>query len=335
MSELEWAEPLRIAISGAAGKVAYSLIFRIAAGGLFGAQQPVILRCLDVPEHMYRLEALGYELFDCAFPLLVDYRTTTDPDEAFGGADWIILLASRTGANPANHEEALALNGALYREHGHAINRTAPTARILVVASPSHTNCLIALSHAPNLPPERWFALNRVYRMRATALIAQRARVPVARVNRVTVWGNPGPNLYVDAHNSFIGDTPTPDMLKDPDWIRGELQSLVGSQANQYFKLCRDTPAATAAQAILGTIHSLTTPTAFQHRFGAGVYSDGSYEIPRGLVFGFPVRTEDGRTWNVTRGLYVDEFAIERLQKSVAELQHEAALAAEFLGELP
>jgi malate dehydrogenase len=335
MSELEWTEPLRIAISGAAGRVAYSLIFRIAAGGMFGAEQPVILRCLDVPDRMQRLEALGYELFDCAFPLLVDYRATSNPDEAFGGADWIILLASRAGITSANHVEALAQNGSLYRDHGQAINRSAPTARILVVASPSHTNCLIALSHAPHLPPERWFALNRVYRMRATALIAQRAGVPVAHVNRVIVWGNPGPNLYVDVHNSFIGDTPTPEVLKDPDWIHGELQSTVGARANHYFLLAGDNPAATAAQAILGTIHSLITPTAFQHRFGAGVYSDGSYEIPRGLIFGFPLRTEDGRTWNVTRGLYVDDFAIDRLQKSVSESQYEAALAAEFLGDLP
>lgn len=327
------AEPLRVAISGAAGRVAYSLVFRIAAGGMFGAHQPIILRCLDRAESLEQLEALRWELFDAAFPLLVDFHATTEPDEAFRDADWIIMLASRTEHTPADHDMALQQNGPIYQAHGQAINRTAPRARVLVVATPSHTNCLIAMTNAPNLPPERWFALNRLYRMRATAIIAQKLGVPVWHLNRVSVWGNPGPNLYVDFHNSFVGDTPAWQRLKDRNWECGPLQESVGSRANQHFLLSGVTPAATCAQAILGTVRSVNVPTPYLRRFGAGVVSDGSYGVPRGLIFGFPLRTEDGRTRTIVQDIYHDSFAMERLQASVRELQHEAALATPFFGD--
>jgi len=329
-----FAEPLRVAISGAGGRVAYSLVFRIAAGGMFGAHQPIILRCLDRPESQQRLEALRLELFDAAFPLLVDFQATSEPDDAFRDADWIILLASRTEQKtPADHQEALERNGPIYQAHGQAINRTAPRARVLVVATPSHTNCLIAMTNAPNLPPHRWFALNRLYRMRATALIAQKLGVPVWHLNRINVWGNPGSNLYVDFHNSFVGDTPAWQRLQDRDWECGPLQESVGSRANQHFLLSGVTPAATAAQAIVGTVSAIIVPTPYLRRFGAGVVSDGSYGVPRGLVFGFPLRTEDGRTWHIVQDIYHDEFAQQRLQASVKELQHEAALAAPYFGD--
>lgn len=332
--EASFAEPIRVAISGAAGRVAYALVFRIAAGGMFGANQPVILRCLDVPESQKQLEALYWELTDAAFPLLVDFRATSDADDAFGDADWIFLLASRTDLSPADHAMALQVNGPIYQAHGQAINRASPRARVLVVGTPSHTNCLIAMTNAPNLPPERWFALNRLYRMRATAIIAQKLAVPVSHVNRVSVWGNPGPSMYVDYHNSFVGDVPAWQKLQDREWERGALQQSVGARASQHFQLSGVTPAATAAQAILGTVRSLIVPTPYLRRFGAGVVSDGSYGIPRGLVFGYPLRTEDGRTWSIVRDLYHDEFAIERLQASIEELQFEAALAAPYLGEI-
>lgn len=328
-----FAEPLRVAISGAAGRVAYALVFRIAAGGMFGANQPVILRCLDRPESQQRLEALRWELFDGAFPLLVEFHATSDPDEAFQDADWIIMLASHTAQTPADHDYALQQNGAIYQAHGQAINRTAPRARVLVVATPSHTNCLIAMTNAPNLPPERWFALNRLYVMRATALIAQKLSVPVWHVNRINVWGNPGSHLYVDFHNGYVGDVPLWRRLHDLDWERGTLQQSVGSRANHHFLLSGVAPAATAAQAILGTVHSITVPTPYLRRFSAGVISDGSYGVPRGLVFGFPLRTEDGLTREIVQDIYHDEFAIDRMKASVRELQHEAALATPFFGE--
>lgn len=328
------AEPVRIAISGAAGRVAYSLVFRIAAGGMFGPDQPVILRCLDTEARQQALEALRWELFDSAFPLVVGFQATMSADIAFQDADWIILLATQAEDIPPGSPAAALKNAPLYQQHGQAINRCAPRARVLVVATPSNTNCLIAMTNAPNLPPERWFALNRLYVMRATAVIAEKLGVPVAHVNRVNVWGNPGPHLYVDLHNSFVGDTPAWQLIEDREWEQDTLQQSVGMRASYHFELSGKTPAATAAQAILGTVRSLVIPTSFQRRFGAGVVSDGSYGVPSGLVFGFPLRTEEGRTWSIVQNLYHDDFAKERIQASIAELQHEAALATPYFGNI-
>ena len=327
----QYAEPIHVAISGAAGSVSYSLVFRIAAGGMFGTHQPIVLRCLDVAERQPSLEALRMELYECAFPLLVDFQATADPDEAFKDADWIILLAGRTAPMPhSDHRSALELNGPIYRDHGQAINRCAPLARVLVVGTPSHTNCLIAMTNAPQLPRERWVALNRLYQIRATALIAEKLRVPVSHVNRVNVWGNPGPHLYVDFHNSFVGDTPASHLIQDREWECKTLQREVMSRVEEHFQLRGAAPAASAAQAILGTIRALTAPTSVLNRFGAGVVSDGSYGVPSGLIFGFPLRTEDGQKWNIVQGLYHDDFAIECLNASITELQDEAALAIRF-----
>lgn len=325
--DLEAREPIRVAISGAAGHIGYSLVFRIAAGGLFGAAQPVRLSLLEAPSGMRALSGVELELRDCAFPLLHDVRLSDQPEEAFADADWIILLV---GA-PVRHAQTTRLDllretAPLYAAHGRAINHVSPHARVLVVGEPCNTNCLVALSEAPDVPPEHWFALNRLDRMRATALIAEKAGVPVSRVNRVCVWGNHSEKIYVDFHNTFIGQTPAPEVIQDPDWVRNVLQSTVQRRNRQIFELRGASPSATAAQSILGTIRSLTTPTTYQYRFGAAVLSDGSYGIPHRLVFGFPLRTEDGRTWSIVRDLYLDDEAQARLEENVTELQHEAAV---------
>jgi malate dehydrogenase len=320
--------PVRIAISGAAGRVGYELLFPIAAGGLFGPGRPVSLHLLDLPDRMQLLEATQLELQDCAFPLLSELRLSADPAEAFACADWIVMLA---GAGPArdgmSRLDLVRENGPTYVEHGRAINHVAPTARILVVAEPCNTNCLIALKQAPNIPEERWFALNRLDGMRATAMIAEKAGVPVARVNRVTVWGNHSEKIYVDFHNAFIDDRPAGQVITDQAWVRGVLEPTVAKRERQIQQLRGATPAGTAVQAILGTIRSISTPTALRGRFGAAVISDGSYGVPGGLVFGFPLRTEDGRSWSIVEGLYLDEYAESRLAENVEELEREAVVA--------
>ncbi|HEY1785839.1 MAG TPA: malate dehydrogenase [Pirellulales bacterium] len=320
--------PIRVAVSGAAGRVGYELVFPIASGGLFGPCRPVSLSLLDLPDRMHLLEATRLELQDCAFPLLGDLRLSADPAEAFADADWIVLLA---GA-PLRFDGTARLdlvrqNGPIYAEHGQAINRVAATARILVVAEPCNTNCLIALKHAPDIPEERWFALNRLDRMRATAMIAQKAGVAVARVNRVTVWGNHSEKIYVDFHNSFIDDRPAGQIITDPAWARDVLEPTVAKRERQIQQLRGSTPAETAVQAILGTIRSISTPTPLRGRFGAAVISDGSYGVPRDLVCGLPLRTEDGLSWSIVEGLYLDEYAETRLAENVEELEREAVVA--------
>jgi malate dehydrogenase len=324
----EPAVPVRIAISGAAGRVGYGLVFPIAAGGLFGPTQPVSLSLLDLPEKTELLEATRLELQDCAFPLLNDLRLSADPAEGFAGADWIVLLAgTRLTFDGMSRMDLVRVNGPIYVDHGQAINRVAPTARILVVAEPCNTTCLIALKHAPDIPEERWFALNRLDRMRATAMIAQKAGVPVARVNRVTVWGNHSERIYVDFHNAFIDDQPAGQIITDLAWVRGVLEPTVAHRERQIQQLRGATPAETAVQAILGTIRSISTPTPLRQRFGAAVISDGSYGVPRELVFGFPLRTEDGQSWSIVKGLYLDEYAERCLAENVEELEREAVVA--------
>ncbi len=329
-------EPIRIAISGAAGRLGYALIFRMAVGGLFGRDQPVALSLLDVPEHRPLLEADEIELRDCAFPLLADLSIATEPEEAFVDADWVILLAGRpVGSTMRRRSELIQENAPIYAHHGQAINNACPNARIMVVANPCNTNCLVAQRYAAEVPVENWFALNRLDRMRATALIAEKAGVPVGEVNRVNVWGNHSEMVFVDFCNSFIGDRPAPEVITDPDWPRGPLHAALAERSRAAVNLRGSSPAGTAAQAILGSIRAITTPTPFNRRFGASVLTDGhAYSIPSGLVFGMPLCTEDGETWEVVHGLYLDDYAQERLAANVNELRQELGAALEVVSNL-
>lgn len=320
--------PIRVAVSGAAGRIGYSLVFRIAAGALFGANQPVSLSLLEAPAAMHALAAIDLELRDCAFPLLSYLQLSDDPEEAFADADWIVMLAgAHQRFGQQSRIDLVRENVPLYVEHGRAINIASKYARVLVVAEPCNTNCLAAMRQATDVPREHWFALNRLERMRATALIAEKAHVPVSRVNRVNIWGNHSEKLYVDFHNSFVGDRPAHTVIQDTEWVRNVLQPTVQNRNAEIYRLRGASPAATTAQAILGTIHSLSTPTPYRHRFGAAVVSNGNYGVPRNLIFGFPLRTEDGHTWSVVNDLYMDDYAQGRLEDNVAELQHEAAVA--------
>jgi malate dehydrogenase len=323
--------PIQVAISGAAGQISYSLVFRIAAGGLFGPEQPVGLRLLDVPEAMGVLEAVAMELFDCAFPLLAGVEYGTDPREIFRGADWIVLLGGRPRHDATQRRiDLIRENGPIYLEHGRTINEVAATARVLVVANPCNTNCLIAMSQAPNMARERWFAMNRLDRMRAVALVAEKARVAVAHVTRLNVWGNHSESIYPDLHNAWIGDRPAEEVIADRAWAREVLEPTVARRSMEIIGKRHGTPAATAAQAVLGSIRSISSPTPFNRRFGAGVVSDGSYGVPRGLVFGFPLASDDGEQWSIVQGLYLDDYAQRRINANIAELEHEAAVAEEL-----
>ncbi len=259
---------------------------------------------------------------------MANLQLTTHADEAFADADWIIMLAC-SGHLPWNTPrlELVRANAPLYAEHGQVINRVAARSRVLVVAEPCNTNCLVALQQAPNVPHEHWFALNRLARMRATALIAEKAGVPVAEVNRVTVWGNHSEKIFVDFHNAFIGEEPAYQVIADRQWPHEVLEPAVARRESEVFRLRGSTPAATAVQAILETIRSIVTPTPFGRRFGAAVCADGSYGVPHGLIFGLPLRTEDGRSWSIVEGLYLDDYASARLTENVDDLEREAVVA--------
>ena len=326
------SQPIQIAISGAGGNIGYALAFRIAAGGLFGTEQPVALHLLESAGGMRHAEAMRLELKDCAFPLLHEVRVEDDPLRAFAGADWIILLG---GTSPRGDEvtriDLLHANGPIFAAHGQAINQVARSARILVVATPSNTNCLIARSHAPYVPDHHWFTLMQLDRLRATAMIAEEAGVPVSEVTHVAAWGNHSESVYIDVRNSRIGGRPALEVLPDESWPRTVLEPAIAGRTAEIIDLRGGSPAASAAQAILTAIWGASKPTLPGRIFNAGVVSDGSYGVPRGLIFGFPVRSEDGEAWSIIPGLYHDDHALGRLALSVAELEHEAALVTDLL----
>jgi malate dehydrogenase len=326
--------PIRIAVTGAGGQICYSLLFRIAAGAFFGPEQPVELSLLETPDALPKLDSIQMELFDCAFSLLARLRATSDPLEAFEHAHWVILIGGAGYRPDMSRAELLHANGPIFVAQGRAINEASPDARVLVVANPCNTNCLIALSVARDVPREHWFAMMRLDQNRARALIAEKAGVTPDRVTRVTAWGNHSPTIYPDFHNTFIDDRPVHEVINDREWVRRTFEPAVCGRGQQILHARGASPAASAAQAIIGTVRSIATPTPYEHRFSAAIVSDGSYGIPRGLVFGFPLRTEDGRTWSIVPGLYLDDYAQERLTENVAELEQEATVVTDLLGSI-
>ncbi len=327
--------PIHVAISGAAGRVAYALFFRIANGGLFGRDQPVTLSLLDLPDRRNVLEAHAMELRDCAFPLLRELRFGTEPVKMFRDADWVVLLGGkRLDSNTQSRMDLLHQNAPVMIDHARAINQASPKARVLVVASPCNTNCLVGMTHAHDVPKEHWFALNQVIRSRAAALVAEKAGVHVAEVTRLTAWGNNSECAFVDLQNARIGEKPALQVIGDPKWVEEEFDRGLSFHFREVVRRTGETPAGSTAHAILTTIRAIITPTPFDHWFGAGVVSDGTYyEIPKGLVFGFPLQTTDGKRWSIPREHYLDPRARERIAENVAELELEAMAVSHLLGK--
>jgi malate dehydrogenase len=325
-------KPIRVAVAGAAGNIGYSLVFRIAAGGLFGPDQPVALQLLELHHALPQLEACAMELHDSAYPLLAGMTIGTDSREIFRDADWIILL----GGKPLSREtpdriDLLRTNALTMVEQGRAINQAAPTARVLVVAQPCNTNCLIALSQAKDVPKEHWFAMNRLPWLRAVSMVAEKTNASVSQISRVTVWGNTSRTAYIDVRHALVGDKPVLEAIGDSEWITKVMEPTVVGRDREILEVRGTTPAGSVAQAILGTIRSITIPTLYERWFPACVVSDGSYGIPRGLVFGLPVVTRDGQTWSIVDDLYLDETASERIAANVAELEHESLAISHLL----
>ncbi len=323
--------PIQIAVSGAAGRISYALLFRIANGGMFGADRPVALSLLEVPAALPMLDVIMMELEDSNFPLLRSVRASSDPAEAFAGADWVILTGGAPYRPGMNRADALRANAPIYLAQGRAINEAAKTARVVVVANPCNTNCLIAATTCRDVPHDHWFAMTRLDQNRARAMLAHKAGVNVDQVTRVTAWGDHGPSVFADFHNAWVGDRPAHEVIHDRDWVRDVFEPGVAGRGQVIHDVRGASPAASAAQAILGTVRSLTTPTPYGHWFSAGVVSDGSYGIPHGLVFSVPIRTDDGETWSVVQTHYLDGRAQARIAANAAELEQQAAIVSDFL----
>jgi malate dehydrogenase len=324
--------PVHVTVTGAAGQIGYSLLFRIASGQMFGADQPVVLRLLEIEPALGALQGVVMELDDCAFPLLAGIEPTSDAKAAFDGTSWALLVGSIPRKAGMERNDLLTINGGIFGPQGEAIAaHAASDVRVLVVGNPCNTNCLIARAHAPEIPDDRFFAMTRLDQNRAQSLLARKAGVPVTAVTGVAIWGNHSSTQYPDFENATINDKPAPEVIDDTSWLQGEFITTVQQRGAQIIEARGASSAASAANAVVDSVRSIVTPTAKGDWASLAVVSHGEYGAPEGLVFGFPVRS-DGSAWSVVPGLEHSDFARDRIRVTTEELESERAAVRDLLG---
>ena len=315
------SNPVHVTVTGAAGQIGYSLLFRIASGQLLGADQPVVLRLLEIEPAMKALEGVVMELDDCAFPLVTDVVATSDLKTAFDGTSWALLVGSVPRKAGMERGDLLNVNGGIFKPQGRAIAEHAATdVRVLVVGNPCNTNCLIARSNAPEVPADRWFAMTRLDENRAKSQLAKRAGVPVSSVTSMAIWGNHSATQFPDYQNARIGGRPAPDGIGDAARLQGEFLTTGQKRGAAIIEARGASSAASAANAAIGTVVGLRTATLEGDWISVAVASEGQYGTPEGLQFGFPVRADGAGGWSVVEGLHHDEFAAERIRTTTEEL---------------
>jgi malate dehydrogenase len=312
---------VHVTVTGAAGQIGYSLLFRIASGQLLGPDTPVVLRLLEIEPAMKALQGVVMELDDCAFPLLADIEATSDLDHAFTNSSWALLVGSIPRKAGMERGDLLNVNGGIFKPQGQAIAANAANdVRILVVGNPCNTNCLIARSNAPEVPADRWFAMTRLDQNRAETQLAKKAGIPVSEVKNLAIWGNHSATQFPDFANAKLGGVPSPEAISDHDWLRGGFISTVQKRGAAIIEARGASSAASAANAAIDTVVSLTTPTPDGDCVSVGVTSTGQYGVPEGLTFGFPITTDGKGNWSVKKDFVIDEFAAERIKITTDEL---------------
>jgi malate dehydrogenase len=315
------SNPVRVTVTGAAGQIGYSIIFRIASGQLLGPDQPLDLRLLEIPQAMGALEGVAMELVDCAFPLLAGLDLHDDPSEAFDGANVALLVGSRPRTKGMERAELLSENGKIFTVQGHALNdRAAADVRILVVGNPANTNCLIAMTGAPDIPRERFTSMMRLDHNRAIAQLANKVQAPVTDITQMGVWGNHSPTMYPDLFHAQIRGERAVDVVDDMEWVEDEFLPGVGTRGAAVIEARGSSSAASAASAAIDHMGDWVSGNV--DWVSMGVPSDGSYGIPEGLICGFPCICTDGE-WEIVKGLEIDDFSRAKIDASVAELVSE------------
>ncbi|MHB1987960.1 MAG: malate dehydrogenase [Acidimicrobiales bacterium] len=325
--------PLHVTVTGAAGQIGYSLLFRIAAGALLGPDQPVVLRLLEIDPAMKALEGVVMELDDCAFPLLSDVVATSDLATAFDGTSWALLVGSVPRKAGMERKDLLGVNGGIFKPQGRAIAEHAGSdVRVLVVGNPCNTNCLIARTNAPEVPPERFYAMTRLDENRAKSQLAKRAGVAVSSVTNLAIWGNHSATQFPDFENATIGGEDARAVIRNEDWLRGDFLSTVQKRGAAIIDARGASSAASAANAAVDSVVSARTATTPGDWTSLAVVSRGEYGVPEGLQFGFPVAADGSGGWSVVEGLEHSEFASERVRTTTAELLEERHDVEELLG---
>ncbi|HWB60079.1 MAG TPA: malate dehydrogenase [Chthoniobacteraceae bacterium] len=324
--------PIKVAVTGAAGQIGYSLLFRIASGTLFGPDQPVVLHLIEIEPALKALNGVVMELNDCAFPLLKGIVPTANLDEGFKGINWALLVGSVPRKAGMERGDLLGINGKIFIGQGKAIEKNASQdARILVVGNPCNTNCFIAMNNARGVPSDRWFAMTRLDENRAKSQLAQKAGVDVTSVTNMAIWGNHSATQYPDFYNAKIGGKAANEVIADQEWLKTTFISTVQKRGAAIIEARGLSSAASAANAAADTVATLHNGTAPGDWTSVAVCSDGSYGIEKGLICSFPVRT-DGKKWEIVQGVPVNEFSRGKIDATVKELQEEKALVANLIG---
>ncbi|WP_125773812.1 malate dehydrogenase [Antribacter gilvus] len=315
--------PVNVTVTGAAGQIGYALLFRIAAGEMLGADVPVRLRLLEIPAAVAAAEGTAMELDDCAFPTLAGVDIFDDPAKAFDGANVALLVGARPRGPGMERADLLAANGGIFGPQGRAINDgAADDVRVLVVGNPANTNALIAASHAPDVPPERFTAMTRLDHNRALAQASRRSGVPVGDIRRMTIWGNHSASQYPDLFHAEVGGTPGSSLAEDRNWLENDFIPTVAKRGAAIIEARGASSAASAASAAIGHVHDWVRGTPAGDWTSAGVWSRGEYGVPEGIVSSFPV-TSSGGAWEIVPDLEVGELSRARIDASVAELVEE------------
>ncbi len=325
------SQPIHIALTGAAGQIGYALIFRIASGQMFGPNQPVFLHLIEIEAALPALDGVLMELDDCAFPLLAGARATSDLKAGFDGANWALLIGSVPRKDGMERKDLLGINGKIFTGQGRAIQENAASdVRILVVGNPCNTNCLIAQRNAPDVPASRWFAMTRLDENRAKTMLAVKAGTPVAAVDRVTIWGNHSSTQFPDFGNARINGAPATNAIPDRSWLENAFVPAVQTRGAAVIKARGASSAGSAANAVVDSVVSLTTPTPRDDWHSVALVSDGSYNVPAGLVSSFPTRFDNGAV-QIVQGVPLDAFGQGKLAASVAELESELDMTSDLL----
>ncbi len=325
-------DPITVTITGAAGQIGYALLFRIASGAVFGPDQPVILKLIEIEPAMGALEGTVMELDDCAFSLLQGIYPTADLEEGFSGANWALLVGSIPRKAGMERKDLLGINGKIFTGQGEAIARNAANdIRVLVVGNPCNTNCLIAMNNAGDVPGDRFFAMTRLDENRAKSQLAAKAGVHSTAVSNMCIWGNHSATQYPDFVHARIDGKPATEVIDDRAWLEGDFITTVQQRGAEIIKARGASSAASAANAAIDSVRSLLTPTPAGDWFSVAVCSKGHYGIDDGLIASMPIRTDEAGNWAVVEGVEIDDFSRGRIDASVQELREEREAVSDLI----
>ena len=322
--------PVRVAVTGAAGQIGYAILFRIASGQLLGADTPIHLSLLEIPAALKAVEGTAMEIDDCAFPLVAGVDITDDPNQAFDGASVALLIGARPRTKGMERSDLLEANGGIFKPQGKALNdHAASDIRVLVVGNPANTNCLIAKSHAPDIPAERFTSMMRLDHNRAVAQLASKAGATVSDITNMTVWGNHSPTQYPDIFNAKVKGQNAAEVVSDQEWLENDFLPTVQKRGAAVIEARGASSAASAANAAVDHVRDWVMGTSDGDWVSMGIPSDGSYGVEEGVIFGYPV-TCSGGSYQIVQGLDLNDFSKSRLDVTVNELKDERETVKEL-----